>query len=280
MRIRYRLIVACLLMVAVCCCGPKKLRGIHIGDSEPMSHETTIRNVTDQTVQYHLAVGSGDAQDKSLIPDQIERIPIASGEDIIVSFDHGDETKRYSLEPGMPYSFRYDNVQRINLYPGSHGRADAADLAPYVPTSMRVVEKMLDVAEVSESDVIYDIGCGDGRIVISAAKLRGARGVGIDIDPRLIKLARDNAAKEGVADRVEFREQDATKADFSDATIVMLYLLSESNETLRPHLERQLKPGTPVVAHDYPIFNWRGKVVKIVRVDDDGKIHNLYLYHR
>ena len=282
MRTRSRLFLVCLLVVAVCCCGgPQKLRGIHIGDSGPMSQETTIRNVTDAAVDYHLALGSGDGRSKSLQPDAIERIPIADGDDIVVTFDHGGKPKSYSLEPGMPYSFRYDNDQHIDLYPGSHGRSDAADLAPYVPTSMQVVNKMLEVAEVSDSDVVYDIGCGDGRIIISAAKLRGARGVGIDIDPRLIKLARENAAKEGVADRVEFRLEDATKADFADATIVMLYLLSESNEVLRPHLESQLKPGTPIVAHDYPIFKWRSKVVKVESVDaDDGKVHNLYLYHR
>jgi len=246
-----------------------------------MAQETTIRNVTDAKVAYQLAIGSGEGRSKWLQPNEIERIPIADGEDIVVTFDHGGKPKSYSLEPGMPYSFRYDNDYLINLYPGSHGRSDAADLAPYVPTSMQVVEKMLEVGGVSEGDVVYDIGCGDGRIVISAAKLRGARGVGIDIDPRLIKLARENAVKEGVADRVELREQDATKADFSNATIVMLYLLSESNEVLRPHLERQLKPGTTVVAHDYPIFKWRSKVVKVVSVEaDDGKVHNLYLYQR
>ena len=123
--------------------------------------------------------------------------------------------------------------------------------APYVPTPMTVVQGMLDLARVRASDIVYDLGCGDGRIVTTAAKERGARGVGIDIDPQRIAEARANAEQAGVADRVEFRIEDLFEADFSRATVVMLYLLPWMNERLRPRLWRQLRVGTRVVAHDF-----------------------------
>jgi precorrin-6B methylase 2 len=124
------------------------------------------------------------------------------------------------------------------------------NLAPYVPTPEDVVERMLDLAEVKPGDVVYDLGCGDGRIPIAAAK-RGARGVGIDIDPIRIEESKRNAAAAGVADRVEFRVEDAMTTDVSRATVVTLYLLSSSNAKLRPILTRQLKPGARVVSHAF-----------------------------
>jgi SAM-dependent methyltransferase len=123
--------------------------------------------------------------------------------------------------------------------------------APYVPTPMTVVHGMLDLARVRARDVVYDLGCGDGRIVITAAKERGARGVGIDIDPQRIAEARAHAEQAGVADRVEFRIEDLFQADFSRATVVMLYLLPWMMERLRPRLWRQLRVGTRIVAHDF-----------------------------
>ena len=122
---------------------------------------------------------------------------------------------------------------------------------PYVPTPMEVVNKMLDMGKVGRSDVLYDLGCGDGRIVITAAKERGARGVGVDIDPQRIAEANENAQKAGVQDRVQFRQGDLFKADFSPATVVTLYLLPDINKKLRPQLWRQLKVGTRVVSHAF-----------------------------
>ena len=127
---------------------------------------------------------------------------------------------------------------------------------PYVPTPMEVVERMLEMAEVKEGDLVYDLGSGDGRIVIRAAKKFGARGVGIEIDSRLVRIAQENARKEGVSHRVEFREQDALTADLSRATVVTLYMFPEFNAKLRPVLERDLKPGARVVSHDFPIEGW------------------------
>jgi SAM-dependent methyltransferase len=128
--------------------------------------------------------------------------------------------------------------------------APVQDLAPYVPTPEDVVERMLTLADVKAGDVVYDLGCGDGRIPIAAAR-RGARGVGIDIDPRRIAESRANAKAAGVTDRVEFRIQDAMTVDVSPATVVTLYLLSSSNARLRPILTRQLKPGARIVSHAF-----------------------------
>jgi cyclopropane fatty-acyl-phospholipid synthase-like methyltransferase len=130
-------------------------------------------------------------------------------------------------------------------------KAPAPDVV-YVPTPQSVVDAMLDLARVKPSDVVFDLGSGDGRIVITAAKRFGARGVGIEIDPTLVKQATENAAAAGVSDRVRFVTQDLFKADISYATVVTLYLLQSINERLRPKLVRELKPGARVVSH---VFN-------------------------
>jgi len=122
---------------------------------------------------------------------------------------------------------------------------------PYVPTPQRVVDAMLDLAKVGKNDLLYDLGCGDGRIVITAAKERGARGVGIDLNPVRIGEAKENAKKAGVEDRVTFIEGDLFAADVSPATVVTLYLLPDVNRRLRPRLWQQLKVGTRVVSHDF-----------------------------
>ena len=129
------------------------------------------------------------------------------------------------------------------------GQSRAEPDVIYVPTPQAVVDAMLDVAKVTASDVVYDLGSGDGRIVITAAKKYGARGVGIEIDPALVKKATDNAAAAGVSNRVRFIKQDLFTANISDATVVTLYLLQSINERLRPKLVRELKPGTRVVSH-------------------------------
>lgn len=122
----------------------------------------------------------------------------------------------------------------------------------YVPTPQPVVETMLELAAVKSTDTVYDLGSGDGRIVITAAKKYGARGVGIELDAALVKKARENAAAAGVANRVRFITQDLFTTDLRPATVVTLYLLQSINERLRPKLVRELKPGTRVVSH---VFN-------------------------
>lgn len=128
--------------------------------------------------------------------------------------------------------------------------------APFVATAQHIVEGMLKVADVSEDDVVYDLGSGDGRIVITAAKEFGARGVGIEIDPELVAKARARARDAGVADRVEFRQGDLFEADVSEATVVALYLWPEVNIKLRPKLLRQLDPGDRIVSHDFRMGDW------------------------
>jgi SAM-dependent methyltransferase len=127
---------------------------------------------------------------------------------------------------------------------------------PYVPTPPEVVDAMLRLAKVTKDDVIYDLGSGDGRIVIAAAKKYGATGVGIDINPTLVAEAKANAEKEGVADKVTFIEGDLFKQDYSKATVITLYLLSSVNLKLRPTL-LELKPGTRIVSHAFDMGDWR-----------------------
>ena len=127
---------------------------------------------------------------------------------------------------------------------------------PFVRTTTEVIDRMLELARVKPGDVVYDIGSGDGAIIIQAAKKYGVKGVGIEIDRDLVLKARDNAFRENVEHLVEFRVQDAFAADVSPATVVTLYMLPEFNAKLRPMLERQLKPGSRVVSHDYPIEGW------------------------
>lgn len=135
---------------------------------------------------------------------------------------------------------------------GAQSRAPAKPDVLYIPTPQPVVEAMLELAQVTRTDVVYDLGSGDGRIVITAAKKYGATGIGIELDPALVKKARANAAAAGVASRVRFVTQDLFTADLSRASVVTLYLLQSINERLRPKLVRQLKPGTRIVSH---VFN-------------------------
>jgi len=127
----------------------------------------------------------------------------------------------------------------------------------YVPTSQKIVDAMLKLARVTKSDTVYDLGCGDGRIVITAAKEYGANGVGIDINPELVKEADANAQSENVADKVKFVEGDLFDMNFSRATVVTLYLSPGVNLKLRPKLLKQLKPGTRIVSHDFDMGDWK-----------------------
>jgi ribosomal protein L11 methylase PrmA len=150
-------------------------------------------------------------------------------------------------------------------------------LAPFLATPADVVDRMLRFAAVGSRDVVYDLGSGDGRIVIAAAKNFGARGVGIDIDPALIEQSKANATAAGVADRVTFRLEDAMTADISDATVVTLYLLAASNVKLRPRLQSQLRPGSRIVAHNFGIGDWEPDKVETFR-DAAGATRTLMLW--
>jgi SAM-dependent methyltransferase len=140
----------------------------------------------------------------------------------------------------------------------------------FVPTPQEVVDQMLKLANVGKGDVLYDLGCGDGRTVISAAKL-GARAIGIDINPVRIKESEENAAKQGMTGKVTFRLEDLFEADFHDATVITLYLLPSLNVKLRPKLWK-LKPGTRIVSHDFDMGDWKPE--KTVELDG----HTIYFW--
>ncbi len=152
---------------------------------------------------------------------------------------------------------------------------------PFVPTTEAAVEAMLKLADVKKTDVLYDLGCGDGRIVIAAAKSFGARAVGVDINPVRIKEAKENAAKAGVQDKVRFEENDLFEADIHEATVVSLFLLPQINLKLRPKLLKDLKPGTRIVSNTFDMGDWKPDKEATVENDgdeDDYLSHKLYLW--
>jgi SAM-dependent methyltransferase len=147
---------------------------------------------------------------------------------------------------------------------------------PYVPTHEKVVDEMLKVARVGKNDVLYDLGSGDGRIPITAAKRWGTRGIGVDIDPERVKEARENAARAGVADKVKFFQQDLFETDIKEATVVTLYLLPDVNLRLRPKLLAELKPGSRVVSHNYDMGDWKPEKTLTVKLPDGD--HTVYYW--
>ena len=147
---------------------------------------------------------------------------------------------------------------------------------PYVQTPDRVVHEMLALAAVRPDDVVYDLGAGDGRIVIAAARWRGARGVGVEIDPDLVRQARRDAERAGVADRVRFEAADLFAIPLGDASVVTLYLSPELNARLRPRLVAELRPGARIVSHQFPMGDW--EPTQSVRLSVDGREHVLHLW--
>ncbi len=154
-------------------------------------------------------------------------------------------------------------------------RPDAPQLAPYVPTPQEVVDRMLALAGVTKDDVVMDLGCGDGRIPITAARTYGARGIGVDIDPELLAQANANAKAAGVSHLVTFKLQDAMTADLSEVSVLTLYLLSSSNLKLRPKLTRELRPGSRIVAHNFALGDWEAEKVESV-TDHEGRRRTIY----
>jgi precorrin-6B methylase 2 len=156
--------------------------------------------------------------------------------------------------------------------------ADYTEEIPFVPTPIEVVDKMLELAEVKKGDVLYDLGSGDGRIVIRAAQKYGIHAVGIEMDKLLLAKARNDAQAAGVAHLVEFRDEDALKADLSPASVITLYMLPWFNEKMKPSFQKMLKSGARIVAHDFGIEGWEPDVtVKLPR--PEKKIGGLVHYH-
>jgi uncharacterized protein (TIGR03000 family) len=202
------------------------------------------------------------------------------------------------IDPAKDYSYtvvakwmpnNYTTVIRTRVVPVKAGRTAEVDLRKeddkqkddyfirYVPTPQKVVDAMLDLAGVGEKDVVYDLGCGDGRIVITAvSKSKAKRGVGVDLDPERIKDSKANASAEKVEGKVEFRQEDVLKLkDLGDASVVMLYMGDDLNERLKPILKKTLKPGSRVVSHRFTMGDW--EPLKTIKVKDNDGIE--YLLH-
>lgn len=150
-------------------------------------------------------------------------------------------------------------------------------VAPYVPTPPKVVDAMLELAHVTKDDVVYDLGCGDGRIVIAAAKKHGCRAVGVDLDPRRVQEALDNVRKEKLEHLITIRQQDIFDVDVSEATVVMAYLFEEAMLKLRPTLRRQLRPGSRIVSHGFKMGDWKPEHSIFVK-DESDVAHKLFLW--
>jgi len=151
-------------------------------------------------------------------------------------------------------------------------------IVPYVPTPQEVVERMLELAGVKKGDVVYDLGSGDGRIVVTAAKKYGVKAIGFEIDPERIKESHENIKKAGVGNLVEIRQQDIRTVDLSQASVLTMYLLPEVNLMIRPNIWKQMKPGSRVVSHDFDMGDWKPLKTENIK-DSSSWDHTLYLWH-
>jgi hypothetical protein len=162
---------------------------------------------------------------------------------------------------------------------GSAALAQSEDkkIVPYVPTPQEVVDRMLEIAQVKKGDVVYDLGSGDGRIVVTAAKKYGVKAIGFEIDPQRIKESHENIKKAGVEKLVEIRQQDIRTVDLSGASVLTMYLLPEVNLMLRPNIWSQMKPGSRVVSHDFDMGDWKPVKTEEIK-DSSGWEHTLYFW--
>ena len=157
------------------------------------------------------------------------------------------------------------------------GDLESKKIVPYVPTPQDVVERMLELAQVKKGDVVYDLGSGDGRIVVTAAKKYGVKAVGFEIDPERIKESRENIRKEGVGKLVEIRQQDIRTVDLSPASVLTMYLLPEVNLMIRPNIWKEMKPGSRVVSHDFDMGDWKPLKIEHIKDKSDWE-HTMYLW--
>jgi uncharacterized protein (TIGR03000 family) len=213
----------------------------------------------------------------------------------------GEVRRFYSppLQPGKNYYYtlvarwepnNYTTITRTRRVPVEAGKEVKVDLTQpdpkekddivirWVPTPPEVVDRMLEMGKVGKDDVVWDLGCGDGRIPISAvAKFKARRGVGIDIDAKLLEEAKANAAKAGVEGKVEFRKGDVLKIkDFSEASVVTLYMGNELNQAVRPALQKSLKPGSRIVSHRFLMGDWKPDKTETMTVDGEEYLIHLW----
>jgi SAM-dependent methyltransferase len=182
-------------------------------------------------------------------------------------FSFGIAIVGLALEPSAALA---QEVQKYN--------DEGKKIVPYVPTPQEVVERMLELAQVKKGDVVYDLGSGDGRIVVTAAKKYGVKAIGFEIDPERIKESAENIKKAGVGDLVEIRQQDIRTVDLSPASVLTMYLLPEVNLMIRPNILKQMKPGSRVVSHDFDMGDWKPLKTEHIK-DGSSWEHTLYLWH-
>jgi tRNA G37 N-methylase Trm5 len=164
------------------------------------------------------------------------------------------------------------SVQTAALVSAQEGK-----IVPYVPTPQEVVDRMLELAQVKKGDVVYDLGSGDGRIVVTAAKKYGVKAIGFEIDPERIKESHENIKKAGVEKLVEIRQQDIRTVDLSGANVLTMYLLPEVNLMIRPNIWKQMKPGSRIVSHDFDMADWKPLKTEHIK-DGSSWDHTLYLW--
>ncbi|MFW6160865.1 MAG: SAM-dependent methyltransferase [Acidobacteriota bacterium] len=243
---------------------------------------TLIKNDTAETISYSIILLSpGEESRKKLInPGEIHYYPGYFA--LKITFSRNSRELIYRLNPGNVYAFKQDRQGKLDVFVSSEVRADYESSVPFVTTPSDIVREMLRVSEVKPEDIVYDLGSGDGRIIITAAREFGAGGIGVDIDPELVKLSKKRALQAGVSDKVEFKVEDVFKTDISKATVVTLYMLGEVNENLRCYLDDNLQNGGRVVTHNYPIPGWAANLIDTVslRSEEDGEEHIIYLYQK
>jgi predicted RNA methylase len=240
---------------------------------------TDVINETGRTLCFQAGLNwnNWNMDEVVLEPEEKKHFPGASA--VKVRFYRGDELLLYRLNPGPQYIFRLDKTGFPDVYADPPVNKKLDYFVPFVVTPPKVIDRMLEMAGLSSDDVVYDLGSGDGRIVITAAKKYKARGVGIDIDSRRILEAREYAERHGVSDLVKFREKDALKVDLTGATVVTVYMSMQFNQKLRPVLESDLDAGDRVVAHNYAVPGWAHRLVRYDTLETaNGTEHIIFLY--
>jgi SAM-dependent methyltransferase len=199
--------------------------------------------------------------------------PYRSGLAIIQVPALSHSTVTSSITPALPA----EHFAPAPLLDRLSTRTVPEQLAPFDPTPQEVVDRMLTLAGVKNGDLLYDLGSGDGRVLIAAAKRYGVKAVGFEVDPGLVKLAREKINQEKLEQRVEVRHQDFMTADLSSASVVTLYLSHDGNHALKPLLLRQLQPGARVVSYTFDMGDWLPKIAEFYR-DGAGNVHTLYFW--
>jgi SAM-dependent methyltransferase len=280
------ILLACICIVSLCRnpagAAGQTLTGQSGGEPDlKRIFKINITNDTDRQLKFHARIlHSEDEPDVYyLSPGEIQTL---LGRKVLEFQILPKELSRiYFLAPGEDYSVRLIDGKDLKVFQKVNGYKEAVMLAPFVPSPNVVIERMLSLAGVTGDSIVYDLGCGDGRVVIAAAKIYGARGVGIDIDPDLIDKAREKALEAGVEDLVDFRVGDIFETSLTEATMVYVFLFPDSNRLLRPYLEKQLRKGTTVAALGFNFPAWEDRLKGWHDIlDDDGYHRIVYIYER